>query len=116
TYVAKHVAPWPEAGVRYAASFVLEYSWWLLLALSLVAAVVLVRRRPAAGDIPWTERLAGLVIVGALLGHAGYYTLVIGGDHFEYRVYAQLVPLGWVAAIAVVARVASSPRQAIGLV
>ena len=38
TYYAKQVAAWPEAGVRYFAAFVLEYAYWIWLALALVAA------------------------------------------------------------------------------
>jgi arabinofuranosyltransferase len=128
TYVAKHVGAWPEAGVRYAASFVLEYAWWWLLGIAAVAAVVAargwLRRHRVAEDLAdpgaRTERryrlLSRLAIASALAAHAGYYTLVIGGDHFEYRVYAHLVPLLWVAAIALVAVVARRPAVAFALV
>jgi arabinofuranosyltransferase len=130
TYVAKHLGAWPEAGVRYAASFVLEYAWWWLLGVALVAAVValvaLLRRTsptPAAeglAGLPCEGRgyevLARLAVVGALVAHAGYYTLIIGGDHFEYRVYAHLVPLLWVALVALVAVVARRPAVAFALV
>jgi arabinofuranosyltransferase len=34
-----------------------------------------------------------------LLAHALYYTFIIGGDHFEYRVYSHLVPLVFVALV-----------------
>jgi arabinofuranosyltransferase len=41
--------------------------------------------------------LAVIGVVGALVVHAGYYTFIVGGDHFEYRVYAHLLPLIFVA-------------------
>jgi len=31
-------------------------------------------------------------------GHFAYYTLIIGGDHFEYRVYSHLLPLLFLSA------------------
>lgn len=83
TWYAKHVAPWPMAGAAYAASFVLEYAFWIWLAL---AAAVAVRARHRPQAVP-------AVAVLALLGHAAYYTLLVGGDHFEFRVYHHLVPL-----------------------
>lgn len=82
TWYAKHLAVWPESGVRYAASFALEYAVWLWLGLVLLWLA----RRPR---FP----LHTAVIVAVLLAHFGYYTFSIGGDHFEYRVYSQLVPL-----------------------
>lgn len=42
--------------------------------------------------------VARVIVVSAVLAHAGYYVLVIGGDHFEYRVLSQLVPLIFVSA------------------
>ncbi len=33
------------------------------------------------------------IVAGVFLAHAWYYTVVIGGDHFEFRVYSHLVPL-----------------------
>jgi arabinofuranosyltransferase len=37
--------------------------------------------------------LARTLVVATLVLHLLYYTFVIGGDHFEYRVYSHLVPL-----------------------
>ncbi len=96
TYYAKHVRPWPASGVRYAASFVLEYGVWVWLALAVVWLVTLVRTHTLRDWLCWT-RVRTLVGPCAALGvvfiHLGYYTLSIGGDHFEYRVYSYLVPL-----------------------
>jgi arabinofuranosyltransferase len=120
TYFAKHVAPWPESGARYLASFVLEYGILVWLGLALVvlcfASVswwkavkefcaesrddrleslrLLIVRSPAA--------IAALVVVF----HVGYYTFDIGGDHFEYRVYSHLILLLFVTAVWLLGRLA----------
>lgn len=81
TYYAKHVAPWPEVGAAYVAAFILEYGYivWLI-----VAAVAIVRVRRFALSS------TALVVTG-VFGHFLYYTAIIGGDHFEFRVYQPLV-------------------------
>lgn len=92
TYFAKVGGAFPEAGWRYAASFALEHGLWLLPLLLLAGFVPLVRRRPAA-DAGACAR-AGLALAATAVAlHCAYYTVQIGGDHFGYRVYAQLVPL-----------------------
>lgn len=90
TFRAKSVGAWPEAGVRYLASFALEYG--LLVWLPVVIW----------GWQRSSTRIAASTKVIAVTGmlHLGYYTVMIGGDHFEYRVYALWVPaiylvLGW---------------------
>jgi len=101
TYHAKLVSAWPEAGVRYAASFILEQGLIFWALLGLVALAFVIRRARREGLPPGLVRrsLPVAVAVGVLLAHAAYYTLVIGGDHFEYRVFAHLViPLGWALA------------------
>jgi len=111
TYYAKHVSAWPEAGARYFASFVLEYALWVWM-LALVAVVIVKLMRLISGHsvdggatsqtlaarilscyLPPSRRLCTVVVVTALLAHLSYYTLVIGGDHFEYRVYSFWIPL-----------------------
>lgn len=93
TYHAKVVAPWPEAGWRYAACFTLEHGTWLVAGLACLWLVVEhVRDR----RFLWrcvVERPAAVAVVGACCAHAGYYVLRVGGDHFEYRVFSQFVPL-----------------------
>jgi arabinofuranosyltransferase len=44
TYFAKHVAAWPESGLHYALSFILEYALWVWLAVGGAATVALLRR------------------------------------------------------------------------
>ena len=96
TAYAKHTAPWPSMGINYVAGFALEYAYWvwgLLLLLGLVRIVgqrATARTFLASVDEAWLYQAIG---VTAIVGHWAYYTLRIGGDHFEFRVYTQLVPL-----------------------
>ncbi len=110
TYYAKAVAPWPEAGLRYLASFALEYALWVWAAVALAAAVAAVARRQLRAEVG-----PAVVVVLTVAAHAGYYTLVIGGDHFEYRVYHHLVPLALVSMPWLLGRIAGWPRAGAGL-
>jgi arabinofuranosyltransferase len=99
TYFAKHVAAWPEAGVRYAASFSLEYGLWfwaLIVGAWFAASVRQGRFERSLHAIKAHARFSA--VFATLLAHVGYYTFIIGGDHFEYRVYSQLVPLFFLSA------------------
>lgn len=114
TYYAKYTGVWPESGIRYAASFVLEYGIWVWL---LIGGVWLLREARALPP----PRLAGLwssrnafAVVGLLLAHWLYYTFVIGGDHFEYRVYSHLVVLLWITAIWMLLRIRPDRRVLYG--
>ncbi len=114
TYFAKHVAPWPEAGIRYLAAYTIELGVWGFLALVFVAAW---RAWALRGTWRESARLVpAAVATGVLLAYAAYYTLVIGGDHFEYRVYAPLVVPTSVATVALAASLALSPRATYGVV
>jgi arabinofuranosyltransferase len=106
TYYAKSDAAWPEAGLRYLSSFVLEYALWIWGAV-LVAYLfprykiskTLVNQwsgpdKRGIFDRFWLlNRPPGFYAVATLALQVGYYTFIIGGDHFEYRVYSHLVPL-----------------------
>ncbi len=97
TYYAKVVAPWPEAGLRYLASFVLEYGLWLWLLLTVVAlGKMAYARRSDLLQATWRNRHV-VVVIGAVIAHAGYYVWRVGGDHFEYRIFAHLIPLIWLS-------------------
>jgi arabinofuranosyltransferase len=99
TFAAKYVAPWPASGWRYLLSFVMEYALWFWLVLLLWAGVVYGRRlwryRPSPSlfgdDVAPPRPVIQTVVIGALLAHFAYYTFIIGGDYFEYRVYSQLI-------------------------
>jgi len=108
TYYAKYASPWPESGLRYAASFVLEYALWIWLGLALFW---LVRHGRARGG----TSARALVVAAAVGAHLAYYTFAIGGDHFEYRVYSHLVPLVFVSFAWLIARLELRPALAFSL-
>lgn len=96
TYFAKHSSWWPESGARYAASYLVENGLWLWLVLALLFCVVAAVRvlRGAAGILSSIEgRLGVYAAVATLLAHFAYYSFAIGGDIFEYRVYAHTAAL-----------------------
>jgi arabinofuranosyltransferase len=99
TYYAKSVGPWPQSGIRYLLSFVVEYGLWVWIALALVWAVLVIRKRAASA--PGKSRGGYGIHVAVILvtGHLAYYTIAIGGDHFEYRVYSHLILLLFVSAV-----------------
>jgi len=113
SYYAKVTGPWPESGIRYAASFVLEYGiWiWVLLLLFVAGKTMLSKRRSgqeasaaSPGDkarmqvdiADWSMRWTRVIVMAVLAMHWLYYTLIVGGDHFEYRVYSHLIPLAFI--------------------
>jgi arabinofuranosyltransferase len=63
----------------------------------------------------WFILFARLVVIGAVFLHAGYYTLVIGGDHFEYRVYSHLIPLLFLAFICFLNAADFRPRTSVAI-
>lgn len=101
TYYAKVTAAWPESGLRYLFCFLYEHGGvcWLLLAA--VWLLLTLRRQGFANSLLrcWQSAPAVLAI-GVWLGYVGYYSLVVGGDHFAYRPFAHLVALGLAAALA----------------
>jgi len=112
TYYAKVVAAWPASGLRYLFCFGCEHGLWLWLPLALVWGIV-TARRPGALRSFCGERFAGLVAVGTWVAFVGYYTLVAGGDHFAYRPFAHLIPLLFLAALAMVTSLSVPPRLAL---
>ena len=107
TYYAKHVAAWPASGGRYLGSFLLEYGVWLWVLILLVAVWTGLRRGGLRAAIPGRDHAGTVVTLAVVAAHFLYYTLVIGGDHFEYRVYSHLVPLYPVGALWLLARISS---------
>ena len=95
SYYAKYMAWWPESGLRYAASFVLEYALWIWIALAVVVALGKSTRTAIKREFSAAQAL----VLSALLCHFLYYTFVMGGDHFEYRVYDHylvLIPVSFI--------------------
>jgi len=106
TWFAKVGDPWPAAGLRYLLLFVVENGAWIWCALLLVWLVVEARRGARTAWRALLENVPAVAAVGAIVAVTGYYVFVVGGDHFEFRVFAHLVPLGALAALAMVVRVA----------
>ncbi len=94
TYYAKSVPGrlWYQSGLRYFGSFVLEYALWVWLLLFLVVLVMTLRRVRALRDLKQISPVNAVVCL-TVLAHVLYYTIKIGGDHFEYRVYSNLILL-----------------------
>jgi len=109
TYYAKAVGAWPAAGMRYLGAFALEYGVWFWALILGVWAWRTLRtpRRPVA-EYAWYLVPAAAVLT--LVAHAAYYTLLIGGDHFEYRVYSHLIPFLFISAAWATAKLRMRPR------
>jgi len=109
TYYAKQLGAWPESGLRYVACFAIENGLWVWM-LAAVAWGVARARAGAAFD----ARARTVTIVGGVLfAHAAYYALRVGGDHFEYRVLAHLVPLAFASFAPLVAASGAAPRATV---
>ena len=109
TYYAKVGGAWPEAGARYFACFALENGAWLwaLTAITWVGFELRRGLRAIVGSL--LTNVPALAAVVVALFNAGYYCFKVGGDHFEYRVLSQLVPLGTLTAVAMVGRMSNRP-------
>jgi hypothetical protein len=108
TYHAKVVGAWPYSGALYAFSFLVEFCLWPILGLVAVAVIKATRESIdrslregltslASGLL--LRRLPILATLTALSVHFVYFTLIVGGDHFEYRVYNHLFPLAFLSLI-----------------
>ncbi|HTF90055.1 MAG TPA: hypothetical protein VK843_16695, partial [Planctomycetota bacterium] len=104
TYYAKVTRSFVESGLRYVGLWMLEYAWWFLLGVGLVAAVLWIRRGKRWRLQAWQ------IAVAAVLANAAWYTLWLGGDHFEFRIYAHLVPLAWLGLLGILGALSASPR------
>jgi arabinofuranosyltransferase len=101
TYYAKVAAPKWRLGLRYVASFLIEFTAWPGLLWTLGAGALVAFRRKLSFE--------ALVVAGFAWGLVAYYGLVVGGDHFEFKVFHALVPLYWLAVAWAMARAARLP-------
>ncbi len=88
TYYAKVVRPWPEAGMQYLVSALIEHGAVLVLPFALAGMVTRIGRRRDS-----THLLSFALIIPHAL-----YLIRIGGDHFEFRPFDFHWPLLAVAA------------------
>jgi arabinofuranosyltransferase len=118
TFYAKVTRHWPEAGIRYLASFVLEYAlaWWLV-AIAAAATVSIRGDLHTRRGLPSLGALRRFAIAAApaatLVAHVGYYTLVVGGDHFEFRAFSHVLPLVFVTMVWALGTVRWRPRATV---
>jgi len=120
TYYAK-ASPdlfWVTSGIYYVLSFVIEYSFWFFMAFVAMYSMQLLRRWRGSGFHPVSSffeshNFVKLVSFSALFLHFVYYTFVIGGDHFEFRVYSHLIVLIFLSAVWLLIRITSNPKVAL---
>jgi arabinofuranosyltransferase len=106
TYYAKVTDVWPKSGFLYLLSFLIEYGLWF--AFSMICWAVIKAMSGMIQQYPKhsmpkprfslltnivLNRGVPMVVIVTILFHISYYTYVVGGDHFEYRVYAYLLPV-----------------------
>jgi arabinofuranosyltransferase len=118
TYYAKYVSAWPESGLKYLVSFVIEYGLWFWLGGLAIWCMSLWKRRTIRSALhasAWLPLFKPALVIVALTFPFAYYTLVIGGDHFEYRVYSYLIPIVFVSFLLFVLELAGDFRKAVGL-
>ncbi|MBL8750237.1 MAG: hypothetical protein JNK78_13810 [Planctomycetes bacterium] len=101
TYYAKVAAPWPEAGWRYLFCFVVEHGTWTIAPVAALWFAVVARRAALRALV---ANLPAVAAVATTIATVAYYTLAVGGDHFEYRVFSHLVPLSTLAVAAMALR------------
>jgi arabinofuranosyltransferase len=114
TFYAKVVESWPEAGWRYGACFALEHGTWFVAGLAVLWLGIEHLRQPSFLWRCLVDRSPAVLAVTACLAHVAYYVLRVGGDHFEYRVFSQFVPLAVLATAAMALRLAYGRWLTIG--
>lgn len=101
TYFAKVGDPWPWGGWLHFSLYVLENAWFVWVPLLAFAGASFVRRLRRQG-FP-TAWIVPSLAVGAVLFHLVYDIVIVGGDHFEFRIYAHLPSLIFVATLPMLA-------------
>lgn len=111
TWYAKDIGWWPSAGINYLTLFGLEYAF--VLWVPLIAWVGWTQRRHLRDRAAWAAHAATWLAVASLVGQVAYYVLRVGGDHFEFRIFAHLPPLLFVLGMWALDRLALAPRRAL---
>ena len=107
TYYAKVGTPWPLSGSVYAFSFIMEYGLWIcIISVTWYFLSAFRRKRKASRENGRTktpssasqigrrrQNACNIVVFLSLVAQFAYYTFIVGGDHFEYRVYNHFIPL-----------------------
>ncbi len=113
TYAAKRSPPWPQAGWRYAACYVFEYAVYVWLPVAIAWSFAQMRRGRVLARL-FGPALGATAVTGLLLAHFAYYTLVIGGDLFEFRVYSHLFPFLLLSFVAMASALRPSAAFVVG--
>ncbi len=129
TYYAKVVSAWPESGILYVLSFVLEYSiWFVLYFISRALISFVFKRRSRISGLLKNGRFISFLkenlilhgikfmVITTLLAHLSYYTFIVGGDHFEYRVYSYTIPIIFMVLVWSLNLLKNNPGVFIGLI
>ena len=93
TYYAKVPTPWPESGIRYTTLFIIENNLWPLIFLSFLGIMFYIRQssiKSVWNNLNNNRFICSLLSVGVCIGQVAYYTLIAGGDVFEFRPYSYL--------------------------
>lgn len=96
TYYAKTITGWfwVLQGLEYLLSFIIEYALWMWVLVLIILAIRSIKRGlPPLKTQMEGKQLTTWAVLITIVGHIGYYTLRIGGDHFEYRVFSYLILL-----------------------
>ncbi|KAA3665052.1 MAG: hypothetical protein DWQ04_02590 [Chloroflexi bacterium] len=85
-----------ESGSKYLLSFIIEYSLWIWLVVLIILALRLITKWRSLNFMHKVQTkgwaiLLPMVVTLTVLAHVAYYTVLVGGDHFEFRVYSYLI-------------------------
>ncbi len=109
TYYAKVDEPWLEGGGNHFWLYVLDngWFWWIPVALG----ALWTGRRSWASREAWVAAGPLWIAIGTLVVHVAYYVYKVGGDHFEFRIYAHAPALIFVGTLAALSRMGFGVRS-----
>jgi arabinofuranosyltransferase len=115
TYYAKVHVAWPQMGLRFLLSYCLEYAVYIPFLAIVIAALLAIRRGAFDLKLLRNPPIGLLLCLAGIGGQLAYYVLIVGGDHFEYRIFHHLVPLGVVLVCAALTYLRVSSRMTIAI-